>query len=146
MATDFFFAARFSFLSRDRGYTEHLLSRPLRKETGAVHNNYILACVNKIDRYNNNVTCYYIYNLKKNIYGHLLGHLRQMTAMIKKQNKISIPVQKKAKHKYKYKNKCERKNRGHVTRVRKQQTHTTLCIIKGSTNTHPQATAQPEGA
>lgn len=31
MATDFFLAARFSFLSRDRGYTEHLLSRPLKE-------------------------------------------------------------------------------------------------------------------
>lgn len=31
MATDFFLAARFSFLSRDRGYTEHLLSRPLEE-------------------------------------------------------------------------------------------------------------------
>lgn len=31
MATDFFLAARFSFLSRDRGYTEHLLSSPLEE-------------------------------------------------------------------------------------------------------------------
>lgn len=66
--------------------------------------------------------------------------------MSKKKIKISIPVQEKVEHEYEYKNKRKRKKRGHVTRVRKQQTHTTLCIIKGSTNTHPQATAQPEGA
>jgi len=31
IATDFFFAAIFSFLSNVRGYTEHLLSRPLER-------------------------------------------------------------------------------------------------------------------
>jgi len=31
IATDFFFAAIFSFLSNVRGYTEHLLSRPLKR-------------------------------------------------------------------------------------------------------------------
>lgn len=33
MATDFFFAFKFSFLSSDSGNTEHLLSNPLSKET-----------------------------------------------------------------------------------------------------------------
>lgn len=37
MATDFFLAAKFSFLSRDRGYTEHLLSKPLWHETNMVY-------------------------------------------------------------------------------------------------------------
>ena len=32
MATDFFFAAKFSFLSSESGTTEHLLSSPLSKE------------------------------------------------------------------------------------------------------------------
>lgn len=32
MATDFFFAAKFSFLSSDNGITQHLLSNPLWTE------------------------------------------------------------------------------------------------------------------
>lgn len=37
MATDFFLAAKFSFLSRDRGYTEHLLSKPLWQKRNTIY-------------------------------------------------------------------------------------------------------------